>query len=91
MAIPTCKNYLLSSSIISSSKKLNLNKEIETYLYSFNQYYDQDILHYNHFKIIATTNDLSVIEIKTELIHNITNEVREYKSAGEAITELRVY
>jgi len=74
------------------SEKDKLNQEISAYLDSFNQYYAQDILHFNSIKVVAETPHLSVVEIRTQLMHNATAQsAGAYVPAGEKTVELWVY
>lgn len=72
--------------------KDKLNQEVSAYLDTFDRYYEQDILHFNHIKVVAETPHLSVVEIRTELLHNATVESNgAYVPAGEKTVELWVY
>lgn len=72
--------------------KTALNREIADYLAQFEPYYDQDILHFNHIRVVSETTHLSVVEIRTELMHNATAESGgEYVPAGEKTVELWVF
>lgn len=72
--------------------KTALNQEVADYLAQFEPYYDQDILHFNHIRVVSETTHLSVVEIRTELMHNATAESSgAYVPAGEKTVELWVF
>lgn len=72
--------------------KAALNREVNGYLAQFEPYYEQDILHFNHIRVVSETTHLSVVEIRTELMHNATAESGgAYLPAGEKTVELWVF
>lgn len=87
-------NYTLTAKYVRGSQadKDALNQEIAAYLDTFDCYYEQDILHFNHIRVLASEPHVSVVEIRTELMHNATTESGgAYLPAGEKTVELWVY
>lgn len=68
-----------------------INSEIKNYIDGFNKYEAEDILCNYVYRIISNTKNVSVVEINTVLQHNITEESKQYTSAGEICTELWVF